>query len=252
LIGALVATLALLTAGTPSSAHSQGFLAFAFAPRHPAGIPDANVLERGGTAGRSRQGRPIRLIQLGDPALPGRLLVFGCIHGDECAARALRPLRNGCPDPRSSVFFVPDLNPDGFARDSRLNAGGVDLNRNFGSRWRAGGRRGEPQYPGPRPFSEPETRLATRIVRRLGPERARRSRLRPPSRHPFPPPSLAGGDGAELAEPPLPRGFVVRRRATSWGPAPGATGPAGRGPGSPRPESEPRLRCPEEGVTVGS
>ena len=169
MIPALLATVALLTPGPPAAAHGEGFLSFALLPRQPVSPPGANVLVRTGSAGRSREGRPIRLKQYGDPALPGRLLVFGCIHGDECAARILQPLWNGCPDPRSSIFFVPNLNPDGFARGSRLNGRGVDLNRNFGSQWRGGGRRGDPQYPGPRPFSEPETRLAARIVRRLRP-----------------------------------------------------------------------------------
>jgi protein MpaA len=168
LIPALFATLALLAGGAPA-AHHDRFLSFAFVPRHPAGAPRTNLLERTGTAGRSREGRSIELRQYGDPSLPGRLLVFGCIHGDECAARTLQPLWNGCPDPRSSIFLVPNLNPDGFARGSRLNAAGVDLNRNFGSQWRPVGARGEPQYPGPRPFSEPETLLAARIVRRLRP-----------------------------------------------------------------------------------
>lgn len=120
-------------------------------------------------AGHSAAGRPIRLRQLGNTAIPGRLLVFGCIHGDECAARGLEPLHNGCPDPEADIYVVPDLNPDGFAAGSRVNARGVDLNRNFAAGWEPIGRRGNPQYSGPRPFSEPEARLAARLVRRLRP-----------------------------------------------------------------------------------
>lgn len=175
LIAALLTTLALLGGAdrlrpaVVSTASKSDFLAFAETPRHPVGEPEANVLERGGIAGRSREGRQIRLKQLGDPALPGRLLVFGCIHGDECAAQKLDLVAAGCPDTRSNIFFVPDLNPDGFAAGTRLNARGVDLNRNFPSGWRPGGEPGDPEYPGPRPFSESETRLAARIVRRLRP-----------------------------------------------------------------------------------
>lgn len=164
-MGALLAVLALLAPAHQPPHRGGDFLAFAETPRRP-----GNVLLRAGVVGHSREGRPIRLTQLGDPTLPGRLLVFGCIHGDECAARGLQPVWNGCPDPRSNTFVVPNLNPDGFAAATRLNARGVDLNRNFGSQWRPIGRPGDPQYSGPRPFSEAETRLAARIVERIRPE----------------------------------------------------------------------------------
>jgi hypothetical protein len=112
------------------------------------------------TVGRSAGGRPIRVKQVGNPTLPGRVLVFGCIHGDECAARGIEPESNGCPDPDSSLFIVPNLDPDGRAAGTRLNGRDVDLNRNFAAAWRPIGQRGDLQYSGPRPFSEPETRLA--------------------------------------------------------------------------------------------
>jgi protein MpaA len=121
-------------------------------------------------AGQSASRRPIALVQRGQLAIDGELLVFGCIHGDECSARDLQPLSNGCPDPESDIYVVPNLNPDGFALGTRLNGRGVDLNRNFPSGWKPIGRRGDPQYSGPRPFSEPETRLAAGIVKRLRPE----------------------------------------------------------------------------------
>jgi hypothetical protein len=152
-----------LTRGSPP-AMASGFLSFARTPRRP-----GNLLLREGVAGRSSEGRPIRLLQLGDPAIAGKVLVFGCIHGDECAARGIEPLANGCPDPRANIFVVPNLDPDGFAAATRLNGRGVDLNRNFASGWRPGGDRGTAEYSGPSPFSEPETRLAARIISTLRP-----------------------------------------------------------------------------------
>jgi murein peptide amidase A len=162
-MAALLAALALL-APAPQASASGELLAFAQTPRGP-----GNLVERVGVVGRSVQGRRITLRQYGDPAWSGELLVFGCIHGDECAARGIQPLTGGCPDPSADIFVVPDLNPDGAAAHSRLNARGVDLNRNFASGWKPIGAPGNLEYSGPRPFSEPETRLARRLVRELRP-----------------------------------------------------------------------------------
>lgn len=148
----------------PAVAAASGFLAFTATPRLP-----GNLVERGGVIGRSLEGRPIRLRQYGDPRFRGRVLVFACIHGNECAGQSVAPLRGGCPEPDANVFVVSSLNPDGGATASRLNSRGVDLNRNFPSQWQPRGQPGTPEYSGPRPFSEPETRLAARLVRRLRP-----------------------------------------------------------------------------------
>jgi murein peptide amidase A len=148
----------------PPTATASGFLAFTGTPRRP-----GNLLLREGVVGRSTEGRPIRLRQFGDPAISGRVLVFGCIHGDECAARGVAPLVNGCPDPSANVFVVPNLDPDGSTAATRLNGRGVDLNRNFASGWKRSGDPGTAEYSGPNPFSEPETRLAARIVGKLRP-----------------------------------------------------------------------------------
>ncbi len=51
-----------------------------------------------------------------------------------------------------------------------MNGRGVDLNRNFPAGWRAIGARWSSQYAGPRPLSEPESRLAARIVAALRPQ----------------------------------------------------------------------------------
>jgi murein peptide amidase A len=118
--------------------------------------------------GHSVQGRPLRALELGDPTSPQRVLVVGCTHGDECAGLAVVELLRRSR-PAFDLWLVPNLNPDGFAARTRQNAHGVDLNRNFPSGWEAG-RRGEPEYPGPRPFSEPESRAVKRLILRLRPD----------------------------------------------------------------------------------
>jgi len=132
------------------------------------------------TIGHSALGRPIRVKAYGYPKrVDGtsdpsgwyrKVLVFGCIHGTECAASSIRGFAmGGCP-PGGRVLFVPNLNPDGLAEGTRLNGRGVDLNRNFATDWKPIGRRWDLEYSGPRPFSEPETRLAARLIRVVQPD----------------------------------------------------------------------------------
>jgi murein endopeptidase len=120
--------------------------------------------------GRSSRGRPITLHRLGAPDARNRILVVGCIHGTECAGLAVTRRLLAARAPAGIAFWiVPNLNPDGLARGTRQNGGGVDLNRNFGSEWTPIGRPWDPQYSGPRPWSEPETRLARKLVLRVRP-----------------------------------------------------------------------------------
>ena len=93
---------------------------------------------------------------------------MGCIHGNECAGRAITSALRHEPVPRGvQLWLVPEMNPDGTAADTRQNADHVDLNRNFPYRWE---RVTDPTfYSGPYPASEPETRAAMSLVRRLRP-----------------------------------------------------------------------------------
>jgi murein peptide amidase A len=117
--------------------------------------------------GRSERGRPIVAVHVG-AARGTRVMVFGCIHGTECAgiavARALERVRT-----RADLWIVPNLNPDGYARGTRQNGRGVDLNANCSSQWRGSGRPWDTYYPGPRPFSERETRIARNLILRIRP-----------------------------------------------------------------------------------
>lgn len=118
--------------------------------------------------GRSVEGRPLIATQRGDPAAPRRVLIVGALHGDEPGGRRItRALLRRRPPAGVQWWIVPDLNPDGSRRGTRTNAHGVDLNRNFPHRWR-GGPHGR-YWPGARKASEPETRWAMRLVRRVRP-----------------------------------------------------------------------------------
>jgi len=118
--------------------------------------------------GHSARGRPIVAWTFGPDHARRKVLVVGCIHGNECAGLAISSaLRRARVPEGVQVWLVPELNPDGTAADTRQNAHGVDLNRNFPYRWRP---IGDPTYYSGRfAVSEPETRAAMRLVRRIRP-----------------------------------------------------------------------------------
>ncbi len=58
------------------------------------------------------------------------ILVIGVFHGDEPQGKFLIDEYLKI-NPNSQLLFIPCLNPDGMAIDTRTNSNGVDLNRNF-------------------------------------------------------------------------------------------------------------------------
>ena len=132
--------------------------------------PSDPTVVRDELLGRSALDRPIHVVEVGDPDEMRKVLVVGCIHGDEPQGiRIAQALAATKPSTNVDLWIIPTLNPDGVAAHTRQNAHGVDLNRNFPWRWRRLGSRGYRYYSGPRPLSEPETRLAARIILRLRP-----------------------------------------------------------------------------------
>ncbi len=145
----LVATLAF----------SIGLLAVRDAP--------AAVSVRPVVLGHSVDGRPIVAFVVGDRTSRRRVLIVGCIHGNEPAGIAIAHRLERTSPGGVALWIVPVLNPDGLAAGTRGNAHGVDLNRNFPWRWR---RLSGVFSSGPRPLSEPESRIAYRLIRRLRPQ----------------------------------------------------------------------------------
>ena len=94
-------------------------------------------------------------------------MIVGCIHGNETAGIAIADrLAQGAPPAELDLWIIPDLNPDGVAAGTRRNADRVDLNRNFPWRWRP---LTDLYYSGPHALSEPESRIAYRLIRRIHP-----------------------------------------------------------------------------------
>lgn len=117
--------------------------------------------------------------------LPKRVLILGGIHGDELSSVAvvfqwIELLKSGRYD-RYAWRVLPLTNPDGlFSRKpSRINARGVDLNRNFPSPkwsthalsyWKQKARGDKRRYPGPEAASEPETRWIVEQIEQFRPD----------------------------------------------------------------------------------
>jgi protein MpaA len=119
--------------------------------------------------GHSVAGRPIVAYELGDPTSPDKAVVMSTIHGNERQIRQIpASLRDGRPLRGIDLWVIPVVNPDGLARNTRVNAHGVDLNRNFPYHW---ARLSGSYYSGPRAASEPETRALMRFFADVRPRR---------------------------------------------------------------------------------
>jgi len=116
------------------------------------------------SAGTSAFGRDLTVFvrPIDEPART--VLVVGGIHGNEPASPpSVRAMVGVAVPDDLELWLLPLLNPDGSAAGTRCNGNGVDLNRNFGWRWRA-------STGGPGPFSEPESQAARDLVESLQPD----------------------------------------------------------------------------------
>lgn len=118
--------------------------------------------------GRSTRGRPISAVRYGDPDSPRKALAVAATHGDEPLSPAVVRLLEGHDVRGVDLWVVNVLNPDGLAVGRRQNATGTDLNRNFSAGWRPG-TPGDRFYPGPEPFSAPESRVVRDLTHLLRP-----------------------------------------------------------------------------------
>ena len=125
--------------------------------------------------GTSVEGKTIEAHWMGSG--PERVLFFGAFHGDEPESAQLMKsfIKHLSAHPEylkdKTVIVVPEVNPDGLAKDQRVNARGVDLNRNFPTKnWNNKGK-GTRTWGGSQPASEPETKVVVELIDRFQPSR---------------------------------------------------------------------------------
>lgn len=142
------------------------------------------------TGSVSRKGFPILMRSIpaarsGKHGVPMRVLLLGGIHGDELtAASIVFQWMQWMQTPPAQEFFwhiAPVVNPDGLLakKPQRVNANGVDLNRNFPTPgWERDAQRywtrvtgSDPRrFPGQSPLSEPETRWLNDEMEKFQPD----------------------------------------------------------------------------------
>ncbi|PKN52292.1 MAG: hypothetical protein CVU55_07090 [Deltaproteobacteria bacterium HGW-Deltaproteobacteria-13] len=115
------------------------------------------------------------------------ILFLGGVHGDELpTVYFMFKLANYVKDNPAlfkdkCIVIAPVINPDGFlsALPTRVNAGGVDINRNFPTKdWRANAMRQwmakgkiKRYYPGAKPSSEQETQFQVALIKKFKPQK---------------------------------------------------------------------------------
>ena len=178
---------AAVTAPTPPVRAMPVTACALFLPRLPGVGPQlCKAAQLVPSGAQSRQGLPLFWRDVLTPATgprpvadaPGalRVLVIGAMHGDELTSAALALhwialAQKTAPSGQAVHWrFIPVLNPDGFlaTKPTRVNARGVDLNRNFNTPqwqrdaplyWEKRTRKDPRRWPGPAPLSEPESQF---------------------------------------------------------------------------------------------
>jgi len=133
----------------------------------------------------SRRGHPLMFAVFGQGS--NCVLFLGGVHGDEPPAvhlmlRLAQYVQDN-PDlfKNTCIVIAPLVNPDGFlsSTPTRVNAGGVDLNRNFPTKdwqakairqWENKGRN-KRYFPGNKPATEQETLFQMALMKRFRPQK---------------------------------------------------------------------------------
>ncbi len=169
---ARLALTALLSVGLVAAGHPSSYADGPATPRDAAAstpaATDTPTVRSQRTIGYSVRGHAIRAYEMGSRKADKTVVVIGAMHGNETAgSTVISALMAGHPIRGIHLWAVRRDNPDGVLAGHRRNAHGVDLNRNFPTKWK---RLYGNYNSGPRPRSEPETRALMRFLNRVNPD----------------------------------------------------------------------------------
>ncbi len=182
---------ALCVLGLPGTGHASGLAApcdefVAKLPNVKRALCESARLQP--STAQSVNGRTLWMRDIKPDNATLRVLVIGAIHGDELSSASvalhwLNLAELGVFDMPQTVHwrFIPALNPDGLFNQPprRVNANGVDLNRNFPTPhwerdaktyWEKRTKKDPRRYPGAKPLSEPESRFLHEEMQRFKPQ----------------------------------------------------------------------------------
>ncbi|MBC7385069.1 MAG: hypothetical protein H7301_02765 [Cryobacterium sp.] len=134
----------------------------------------------------SEEGRPLIYAEFGQPSSLNKTLILSMVHPDEITplylgfkiAHYIRERELDLKD--AHVIIAPLVNPDGFFKHppTRMNARGVDVNRNFDTplwrekalkEWTTRLGKNPRRFPGQEPASESETKFQVELIERFKP-----------------------------------------------------------------------------------
>ena len=122
---------------------------------------------------KTKNGNTIQLIEQKPTAFEAVVLFVGVVHGDEPQGKFLieRYLKenHNLETIKNRFLFIPCLNPDGMEKNQRVNANGVDINRNFCTKnWELTQK--NEFYGGEKAGSEIETSFLTDVINEEKPD----------------------------------------------------------------------------------
>lgn len=120
----------------------------------------------------TKNNNEVRLISIEPPhykiGQQKTLLVVGVVHGDEWQGEKIIEKMIKLPH-KNRILYIPCLNPDGKQLNTRTNANGVDLNRNFPAKnWELLPK--DRYFGGNEPLSESESRFLKEIIDKYRPD----------------------------------------------------------------------------------